>query len=188
MFERGIIIHHTAGVNDTFEKVRDYHMNHPDRMYSDIGYNHFIEKNGEVKVGRGMKQGAHIKGLNHLYYGVAFAGDFTREYPTDEQLRSGAQLVGKLLHGLRLQPAQVYGHGEIAKTTVCPGTLFDMKRFKTLVSRQYGLYEDLMVLQSNDIVNDMDLWYEMGDENLPVWAGMALFSRIVKKWLPYLNG
>lgn len=59
------------------------------RHWDDIAYNFLIGGDGLVYEGRAWdKVGAHTKGFNAKSIGVAFIGDFNKEKPSENSLKS----------------------------------------------------------------------------------------------------
>ena len=118
-----IIIHHTATTGETtrFESVRYHHVN--TNGWRDIGYHYFIEHNGIIKVGRmETVNGAHCRddGMNSKSLGIALAGDFTKEKPTDQQIQSLKKLIESIKQRYPIE--SVLGHNEVkGANTDCPG-------------------------------------------------------------------
>ena len=61
---RKIVIHHTHNPNLTVESTHKLHIER--FKWAGIGYNYFIEEDGTVFEGRGMKIGAHTRGMNKI--------------------------------------------------------------------------------------------------------------------------
>lgn len=104
------------------------------------GYHCVITADGGIHtMCRWDRFGNHAKGFNLSSLGVAFNGNFETERiseftnadgrfgnkrPTDAQLKAGARLIAlwMWLYGIRRE--KVGYHGELTKTTVCPGSNF----------------------------------------------------------------
>ena len=120
-----IIIHHSANKNSTFENVDAYHRS---KGWGGIGYHYFIEKSGEVKIGRQDTEiGAHCKadGMNYKSIGICLAGNFLEHLWTSAQLKSLEKLLFQLEKKYDIDRIyNVIGHQEAkgAKTD-CPGYL-----------------------------------------------------------------
>lgn len=125
-----IIIHHTAHTEDVpIETIRKWHK---DRGFKDVGYHYYIRKNGKVEVGRQeTEQGAHCRagGMNRKSIGICLAGDFTKQEPTPEQIKSCKVLVYSIQS--RYDIKDVLGHSEVeGASTLCPA--FDVGQVKSL--------------------------------------------------------
>ncbi len=123
-----LIVHHTAvsrGKNaEQFEAVRGYHLR---KGWGDIGYHYFIEPDGTVKKGRAENSvGAHTKQklMNYRSLGIALAGNFDSENPTELQLKALAKLLKKLRTKYNLPVERVAPHRYYATYKSCPGTRF----------------------------------------------------------------
>lgn len=124
-----IILHHAAG-NGTVEQI---HQTHKNNGWAGIGYHFYIRKDGKIYKGRPIdKMGAHCLNNNYDSIGICFEGNFCLDDPTEEQLKSGKELVSSLLkqYNLRAKKA-VFGHKELM-ATACPGYNFPLKMFKKL--------------------------------------------------------
>ncbi|GAB6169870.1 hypothetical protein JCM1393_23300 [Clostridium carnis] len=101
---------------------------HQDRFkWAGIGYNFFVEKDGEIVEGRGYNVGAHAKGNNIDSIGIAMAGNFDESVPADEQWESLIELCIYLMFKYDIEPNRVIGHRELKGVTKsCPGERFNM--------------------------------------------------------------
>lgn len=85
----------------------------------------------EIFVGRMMnKIGAHCKGKNDSSLGVCFVGNFDLEPPSQIQFELGINLVSTLCNVFDIPKMNVYPHHRFAPWKSCPGTMFDMDRFR----------------------------------------------------------
>lgn len=173
----GIVIHHTGHPTWGFEETRKFHIN--DRGWSDIGYNYFVEKNGTVKVSRGMEQGAHVKGHNHELLGYGFAGNFDEQIPTKAQYLGAANHMVTIMVKYGLTEDDITKHSDY-KATSCPGKNFDMTYFKTIIKSMLPHAKDLMYLHNAGVLANPEIWIAKLDEPMPVWASMAINARILK--------
>jgi N-acetylmuramoyl-L-alanine amidase len=117
-----IIVHHTEEIGWDINKTHRFHQEH--RGWSGIGYNFFIEENGEIIKGRGYHVGAHAYSYNQKSIGICLAGNFDIQIPSIEQLKSLSKLCIFLLDQFNLSTAQILGHRElngVAKS--CPGKI-----------------------------------------------------------------
>lgn len=128
-----IILHHSG---EEGLELWGIHQLHKERYgWSGIGYNYFIEKNGDIYEGRGLNVGAHAKGHNSKSIGICLAGNFDLSPPNTAQLESSAILVSNLIDHTDLQLKSVYGHRELDSDKSCPGLFFDLEVFKDRVRR-----------------------------------------------------
>lgn len=139
-----IVVHHSATEKDTPQQMDRYHRF--TRGWSNgLGY-HFVIGNGvnypdgQIFVGprwRQQIQGAHCKANAGKYFGVSrpdnyfndhgigicLIGDFEGHRPTAKQLATLQQLITFLCAQTRINPNNVYGHGEVTNKTACPGRM-----------------------------------------------------------------
>ncbi|WNS76072.1 peptidoglycan recognition family protein [Bacillus sp. DTU_2020_1000418_1_SI_GHA_SEK_038] len=130
-----LIIHHTSRVDFTAEDTHRFHQN--ERGWSGIGYNYFIEKDGSISEGRGLHVGAHTYGYNRKTIGICATGDFDIENPTNAQIKSLIDICHYFMGKYQLKPKDVLGHRELDgfDYTTCPGKLFNMNEFRTLLEK-----------------------------------------------------
>ncbi|WP_419887796.1 peptidoglycan recognition family protein [Neobacillus niacini] len=124
-----IIVHHTEEIGWDVNKTHQFHQN--ERGWSGIGYNFFIEENGEIMNGRGYHVGAHAISYNQKSLGICLAGNFDSHTPSIEQLKSLRKLCMFLLEQYHLSTAQILGHREVnGMAKSCPGKNFNMDQFR----------------------------------------------------------
>ena len=95
-----IIVHHTEEIGWDINKTHRFHQEC--RGWSGIGYNFFIEENGEIIKGRGYHVGAHAYSYNQKSIGICLAGNFDIYSPSIEQLKSLSKLSIFLLEQYNL--------------------------------------------------------------------------------------
>lgn len=101
------------------ETIRSVHVR--DRGWADIGYHYVIDRAGRVWEGRPIQfQGAHVKENNEHNLGILVLGNFQKQAPSSEQLKSLYETTAQLQRYYRVQPGMVRSHQEINPTT-CPG-------------------------------------------------------------------
>jgi len=104
--------------------------------WDDIGYHAGIERVGdhyEILYGRMLNRpGAHCieKGMNGRSWGVCLIGNFDPAPPPEAQWKLGILLVKSLMEVGRIPAGKVLGHRELAPYKTCPGTKFDMNKFR----------------------------------------------------------
>lgn len=129
---RKIVIHHTHNPSLTVESTHKLHIER--FKWAGIGYNYFIEKNGDIFQGRGMYVGAHAKNHNRDSIGIALAGNFDETLPTEKQIESLIDICLEFMIHYDIEPSRVIGHREIEGVEkTCPGLLFDMNKFRKLL-------------------------------------------------------
>lgn len=121
-----IVMHHMAHSTWGLEDVHNFHKN--SRGWSGIGYNFWIDKQGNVFLGRGFNQGAHVLNHNSTTLGVGFQGDFTKDKMTDAQVLAGQQVID-YVNNWAGKKLEVVGHNEL-QATACPGKNFRMSEVK----------------------------------------------------------
>lgn len=135
-----IILHHTEEIGWDINKTHRFHQDH--RGWSGIGYNFFIEENGEIIKGRGYHVGAHAYSYNEKTIGICLAGNFDIHTPSIEQLKALSKLCIFLLDQYNVSPTNILGHRElngIAKS--CPGKNFNMDQYRESIKRLLPKYK-----------------------------------------------
>ncbi|MBR7142947.1 MAG: family 10 glycosylhydrolase [Clostridia bacterium] len=121
-----IAIHHMESATATFRDVERWHVN--GNGWRAIGYNFFIDFEGNVWVGRGWNVGAAVGGKNDFTVSIGFQGDYqnvNKNMPL-AQYEAGINLLIWLLE--RLPNVQtVGGHGDYNDTD-CPGRYFPLQQ------------------------------------------------------------
>jgi hypothetical protein len=132
-----IIIHHSAtfdGPLASWPAIRRYHIEH--NNFADIGYHAGAELIGgsyEVLMGRPWdRPGAHTLHHNGDSLGFCFVGDFNVAPPASAQLIAGARVVALWLRLFGIPITEIYPH-LVFNETDCPGALFDVEAFRTIV-------------------------------------------------------
>lgn len=122
---------------------------HKDRGWREIGYNHFIKREGEIEQGRSLvSSGAHTLGRNSDSVGVCYAGGMSvsgkpEDNITPMQMASILELFRaykEVYPGIKIS-----GHNQHNKKD-CP--CFDMREY----ARKHGL-EESDILQSPLLVS-----------------------------------
>src|SRR3990167_11268827 len=102
MTPRRIIFHHTADASTSpqFARVDAYHKTRGFPKSKDgyyCGYHYFIERDGKIQKARHEDEiGAHDTGENLTSIGIALAGHFNVETPTQAQAEKIAWLVSDI--------------------------------------------------------------------------------------------
>jgi N-acetylmuramoyl-L-alanine amidase len=135
-----IIVHHTEEIDWDINKTHKFHQDH--RGWSGIGYNFFIEENGEIIKGRGYHVGAQAYSYNQKSIGICLAGNFDIQTPSIEQLKSLSKLCIFLLDQYNISTTQILGHRELnGITKSCPGKNFNMDQFRESIKIQWLKYK-----------------------------------------------
>jgi len=104
--------------HDDISVIRDWHVN--ENGWSDVGYHYFIQKNGNVQIGRNEKTiGAHCRGYNRESIGICLHGKYKEEF-TNDQFTALAILVEDILRRYNLDIDDIYGHKAFDKKKSCP--------------------------------------------------------------------
>ena len=125
-----VFIHHTTGSSCTTKDAciqkakqhQNFHMDDPDRLYSDIGYNYLVGEDGRGYEGRGLdKQGAHTYGYNSKAIAISVIGDYSLRKPNAAALRAIKAIINCAIdEGVVASNYRLYGHRD-AGCTECPG-------------------------------------------------------------------
>lgn len=127
---KGVVLHHTAGVNKDKEagesRMRMTQKYHQEvRGYCDLGYHFLVGQDGRIFEGRPMPfLGAHAGGANTNNIGISLMGNYEEAEPTQKQLDAVAKVMKglKSKYAISLTRANFKGHREVGTTkTVCPG-------------------------------------------------------------------
>jgi N-acetylmuramoyl-L-alanine amidase len=102
--------------HDNIETIRKWHVQ--ERGWSDVGYHHFIRKNGDICRGRSeATPGAHVSGHNSRSIGVCLSG---RKSFTDDQFRALEKLCKELCKKYGLEKSDILGHRDLQSGKTCP--------------------------------------------------------------------
>jgi hypothetical protein len=141
-----IIIHHSATEKGNATIFNKWHIEQ--NGWDGVGYDFVIGNgtdsgDGQIEVTfRWRKQipGAHCGGTegnwaNEDGIGICLVGDFNNKNPSDRQIQSLVRLVRFLKNRYAIPISRIYGHGTTpgAHITDCPGTMFPMARFKSML-------------------------------------------------------
>ena len=129
----GYAVHHDAvrlvlepTIDAELERIAAIHRYHTTPApagngWGGIGYHRLIAPTGRVYlVGSSASQRAHVRGLNHLWIGVCFMGDFTESRPTLAAMNAFRVML-QWETDQRGVPMLVRAHKGLNPGTVCPG-------------------------------------------------------------------
>lgn len=131
---RYIVVHHSATREGSARSMEIYHRQKR-HMENGLAY-HFVIGNGrgmgdgEIFIGDRWKRqikGGHLASdaLNDISIGICLVGNFQRDRPSAQQMRSLYALIGYLMQRSRTSSAAVRLHRQInTKPTECPGRNF----------------------------------------------------------------
>ena len=127
-----IVIHCAAtkaSMDIGLTEIRKWHVQ--DNGWRDVGYHYIIRRNGEVELGRSIRDtGAHAAGYNHKSVSLCMVGGMAEDNSaennfTAQQWTALLDLVKQLK--LNYPDADVIGHNEISEKE-CPS--FDVQKWK----------------------------------------------------------
>ena len=127
-----IVIHCAAtkaSMDIGLTEIRKWHVQ--DNGWRDVGYHYIIRRNGEVELGRSIRDtGAHAAGYNHKSVSVCMVGVMAEDNSaeanfTPQQWTALLDLVKQLKSNY--PEANVIGHNEISEKE-CPS--FDVQKWK----------------------------------------------------------
>ena len=140
-----IIIHHSATEKGNAAIFDKNHREH--HGWDGVGYDFVIGNgtdsgDGQVEVTFRWRQqitGAHCKTpenwANEDGIGICLVGNFNDSTPSELQMQSLVRLTSYLQKRYGIPRSRIYGHGTTpgAHVTDCPGNMFPMARFKSML-------------------------------------------------------
>jgi hypothetical protein len=136
-----IYLHHSLTKDSgtvSWSAIRKYHIYH--NGWDDIGYHYGIEIVGtipEIFVGRFEgRPGAHVRGHNKNSIGICLVGNYNDKKPGPEKWNLLMRLVKNIAFRYAIPVENVLGHREINSNKTCPGTMFDLYKFRDYLSRE----------------------------------------------------
>ena len=127
-----IVIHCAAtkaSMDIGLTEIRKWHVQ--DNGWRDVGYHYIIRRNGEVELGRSIRDtGAHAAGYNHKSVSVGMGGGMAEDNSaeanfTPQQWTALLDLIKQLK--TNYPEANVIGHNEISEKEC---TSFDVQKWK----------------------------------------------------------
>ena len=154
-----IIFHHTGDSfnGEQFFKVDQWHkiQKFPVSKYGFFcGYHIFIERSGREIIARSFDEiGAHCLGQNSEAYGIAMAGNFDIEQPTQRQKETLGKWCDILIKRSNIPIIEIYPHRRFRQTS-CPGKNIPDKFGQfTIIQTQISLLKKMIFwLQSKKIL------------------------------------
>lgn len=137
-----IIVHHSLTKDSktvSWSAIDRYHTK--TLGWSDIGYHYGIELIGteyEVLAGRMPDvRGAHCtqEGMNKKSLGVCLVGNFDKTEVPQAMWDKAVDLVKSLCNTHNISHERVLAHNQLAHYKSCPGTKFDMDKFRADLDR-----------------------------------------------------
>ena len=154
-----IIFHHTGDSfnGEQFFKVNQWHkiQNFPLSKFGYFcGYHIFIERSGNEIIARSLNEiGAHCLGKNSEAYGIAMAGNFDVEKPTQGQKETLGKWCDILIKRSNIPITEIYPHRAFRQTS-CPGKNVPDKYAQfAVIQTQISLLKKMIFwLQSKKII------------------------------------
>lgn len=113
-----IVVHHSASIGQFAKDYARYHV--LSKGWPGIGYTFIIEVDGTIVQAHPLTVVSYnTGGVNTRTIGICLSGDFTKQEPSPQQLKSLKKLIKHLRRKLP-QRLDVYGHKDYG-TTSCPG-------------------------------------------------------------------
>lgn len=125
-----IVLNHSEVT--TPHTINDVHKWHQNKKWAGIGYHYFIDKKGEIFIGRPRNTvGAHSYGFNQQSVALCFEGDFSKEQINQKQFEGAVMLVALL--ELTYPEAKLTKQSELVKEKNGPGENFPFDSFSAKV-------------------------------------------------------
>ena len=134
MFSPDTLVIHCSATKDgdsvNWQAIRKYHTEV--QKWADIGYHFGIEYvNGrpECLIGRiPTVPGAHVQGHNSYSLGLCVVGDFDVYPPSEMTWNFTVKICKWIVYQWNIKT--ILGHRELFSGKTCPGTKFDMAKFR----------------------------------------------------------
>ena len=127
-----IVIHCAAtkaSMDIGLTEIRKWHVQ--DNGWRDVGYHYIIRRNGEVELGRSIRDtGAHAAGYNHKSVSVCMVGGMAEDNSAENNFtpHQWVALIVEIKKLSEMYPdAKIIGHNEISEKE-CPS--FDVQKWK----------------------------------------------------------
>ena len=128
MTPKRIIWHHTgdASPGAQFDKINAYHKSRGFPLSSlgyFVGYHYLIERDGTLRQARSLEEmGAHDQAENLNSLGIALAGNFDIERPSEAQTIKATKSLGEIMAAKSIPITRIEPHRRDDETS-CPGRL-----------------------------------------------------------------
>lgn len=142
-----IVVHHIEASKASVGDIHQWHLN---RGWFGIGYNFYIRKDGTIFECRGFNEGAQCKGYNDVSIGVALEGDFMKEEPTKQELKSLIELCKFLSQ--KYPNVEIKEHKELCDTD-CAGINFDI--FNVIKEVENEDYYKSKLIEIRDFIDEI---------------------------------
>ena len=149
-----IVVHHVGGTdaqplldtsNFTFKQCDDLHkvrFNMLSELGYYVGYHYFIEKDGKLYQARkDNEEGAHTIGKNTSSLGICMAGNFDSTLPTEAQIKTLKDLVGRKMREYNIPVTNLYPHRKFAIKT-CYGNRLTEKWIQEIMAPNAPVVRD----------------------------------------------
>ena len=163
----GIAFHHMAHPTWSVKDVEHCHIYSNDWIA--IGYNYWIDFDGNIYKGRGLNVAAGILGHNNHVISIGLQGDFTSQTPTDKQYKACAELLEYLKP--KLPNLKHIGKHSDYNVTACPGKNFDIEKIlfpkeEEIKPKNIKSVNDIVwELSYRGIITDKTLWLRKLEED-----------------------
>jgi hypothetical protein len=180
-----IALHHMAHETADEKKVHQWHLERDNGTWKGFGYNYWVGLDGRIIEGRGLNQGAGVKGHNSTIISIGFQGNYdTMKEMPKVQFDAGVWLINHIKESVPNIKA-VDGHNRWNPTS-CPGKYFPLKQMIDAIPEQKPtpiFWKSKIIKEAYEegLITDFDLWEKNKNEPMPVWAALATSLNILKK-------
>ncbi len=130
-----LVIHHSAvPASISAEQIAQFNVSK--NNWPGIGFHYFITQAGDIQQTNNLDTiSYHAGGDNSTSVGIAFAGNFNAETPTQSQIDAGGHLVAWLLGHFNLPLSAMKAHKDLTDTP-CPGAQWETWKSRLLQTVQ----------------------------------------------------
>ena len=136
-----VVLHHSLTRDSgtvSAQAIRRYHVE--TLRWRDVGYHFLVERiedRYEMIVGRPLLSraaAAYQQSMNRIGVHYCLVGNFDNEAPPDALLEFVAPHVADVMEVFGMDGLEhIIGHRDVASYKTCPGKLFDVVKFRSLV-------------------------------------------------------